>query len=109
MPARSVQKHQDVLCKMTAGDLHQIEGHGERVGVGQHQADQFAVLRAHAAKDVRVFTHPVRGYFGSATRRRPTADGITHAPEARFILKHQAQRALRVPSRHGVHFGLKFF
>ena len=77
--------------------------------MGQDQTDEFAILRADTAKDVGVFPHPMRRHFRAATRGRPAACRITHPSEAGFIFKHQTQRPMRVSSRNGVHFGLKFF
>jgi hypothetical protein len=45
----------------------------------------------------------------TAAQRRPAADRIAHPAKPGFILEQQPQRLVRVPSRHGVHFGLKFF
>jgi hypothetical protein len=48
-------------------------------------------------------------HFGPATARRPTPDRIAHPSKPGFILEHQAQGLVRVPSRHRVYFGLEFF
>ena len=98
-----------MLVGMPPGHLGQIEGHRCRVGVRQDQADEFPVLRADAAEDVGVLADPVGGDFGAAAQRRPAARWIAHPSEAGFIFKEQAQRLVRVPSRHRVHLGLKFF
>ena len=74
----------------------------------QNQTDQFAVLRTDAAEDMGVFAHALGGPFRPAARRRPAPDRITHATEAGFIFKHQAQGLVRVPNRHGRHFRLEF-
>ncbi len=109
MPTRPVQEQQNVLVGMAAGDFRQIARHGRRVRVRQDEADEFAVVRTHAAKDMRVFPHPVGRHFRTATHRRPAAHRIAHPPEAGFLFKHQAQGLVRVSSRHGGHFGLEFF
>jgi hypothetical protein len=49
------------------------------------------------------------GHFRSTARRSPAADRMAHASEPGFIFEHQAQGPVRVPSRHGRHFGLEFF
>ena len=90
-------------------DFRQIQRHGGGVGVRQDQADEFPVVRTDAAKDMRVLAHPMGGHLRTAAQRRPAPDRIAHPAKPGFILKHQPQRLVRVPSRHGVHFGLKFF
>ena len=109
MPAGAIQEHENVLLGMPARDFGQVERHGRCVGVGQNQADQFAILRADATEDMRVFPHAMGRYFRAAARRCPATNRIAHAPESGFIFKEQAQGPIRVPSRHGRHFGRKFF
>ena len=61
------------------------------------------------AEHMGVFPHPMGGHLRAAARRSPAADRIAHPSEPGFIFKHQAQGPVRVPSRHGRHFGLEFF
>ena len=77
--------------------------------LGQNQADQFAILRADTAENVRIFPHSMRRHFGPTTRRCPTPDRIAHPSKPGFILEHQAQWLAGVSNRDRVHFGLKFF
>jgi len=44
------QEHQYYVIGMPPGHFRQIERHGHRVSVRQDQADEFAILRADAAK-----------------------------------------------------------
>ena len=94
---------------MPPGHFRQIERHGHRVSVRQDQADEFAIPRADAAKNMRVLARPMGGHLRTATRRSPAPDRIAPPAKPGFILEHQPQRLVRVSSRHRVHFGLKFF
>ena len=94
---------------MPPGNFRQIQRHGGGVSVRQDQADEFAILRTDAAKDMRVLTHPMGGHLRTNTQRRPAPDRIAHPAKPGFIFKHQPQGLVRVPNYHGVHFGLEFF
>ncbi len=109
MPARPVQEHQNMFVGMPPGNFRQIQGHGGGVGVRQDQADQFPVVRTDAAKDMRVLAHPMGGHLRTNAPRCPAPDRIAHPAKPGFIFKHQPQGLVRMSSRHGVHFGLKFF
>ena len=98
-----------MFLRMPPGHFGQVQGHGSRVGVRQDEADEFPVVRADTAKDMGIFPHPMGGHFGAASGWSPAADRIAHPPKAGFVFKQQAQGAVRVPSRHGGHLGLKFF
>jgi len=52
---------------MDAPDTSAIERHGHRVSVRQDQADEFAILRADAAKKHGVLAYPMVDYL----RRQP--------------------------------------
>ena len=91
--------------------LHQ-QARGEVVQMGRlfvDQADEFAILRADAAKNMGVLAYPMGGYLRTAAGGSPAPDWIAHPAKPGFILKHQPQRLVWVANRNGVHFGLKFF
>jgi hypothetical protein len=89
MPTGPIHEHQDVLLGMPPGDLRQVKRGGFCVGMGQNQADQFAVLRTDTAEDMRVFPHSMRWHFGSTPSWSPAPDRIAHSAKPGFILKHQ--------------------
>ena len=76
MPARPIQEHQNMFVGMPPGHFRQIERHGHRVRVRQDQADEFAILRADAAKNMGVLAHPMGGYLRTAAGGSPAPNRI---------------------------------
>lgn len=99
MPACSVEHHHDVLVWVALPYLVEKQLHAVRVDVGQDQRVEFATDHIHGGIGVGVLV----GQHGLAQRTyrlgRPAATHVVDAPESRFVLEHQLDRALPGPER----------
>ena len=109
LPACAIQEPQAVFFGMPPGHFGQIKRQDRGIGGRQNQADEFALLRTDAAKDLCKLAHAIGGHLRRATRGGPAPDGIAQPAKPGLIREPQTQRPLRVPSHHGVPFGLKLF
>ena len=93
VPSGLVHDHDDELVGVTLGHFLQEQRHRLGVDPGQHEAVEYAVVRADGAEGVQVLALKPRADHWAHAPRRPAAPRRAQQPEATLVLEHQPHPA----------------